>query len=112
MSNNNCDYYEDPAIIFASAAVKNNDADSRQRPDLSECDVTLSTSGEHESRPSSERPAEYNEDANSTVSEILDLLSSCEGQSMQKEPELCALSLLKKPHPENIYQRSKKLSAP
>lgn len=112
--NNNSVIYEDPAIIFASSAVYKNDRESRQKPELCECDVTMSTSGEHEGRPSSERPADFNEDANSTVSEILDLLSSCEGQNMSglKETELSPLSLLMKPHPDKIYQRSKLLSAP
>jgi hypothetical protein len=113
-TNNNCVIYEDPAIIFATSTVKKYHGDSRKKPGLCECDVTMSTSGEHEGRPSSEHPAEYNEDANSTVSEILDLLSSCEGQNMSglKETELSPLFLLMKPHPDKIYQRSKLLSAP
>ena len=74
----------------------------------------MSTSGDHEGRPSSERPAEYNEDENSTVSEILDLLSSCEGQNISglKETELSPLSLMMKPHSDKFYQKSKMLSAP
>jgi len=106
LKNNNCVIYEDPAIIFASSNAPKNERENRQKTDPYEYDVTMSTSGEHEGRPSSERPADYNEDANSTVSEILSLLSSCEGQNVSVLKETSPLSLIMKPHSNNYYQRS------